>query len=252
MIRSNAPILNGVRRVAGLVRDRGAAGSLHHVRVVTTHRMHEALARMPAGEDRTTGKVELADLSFDGVSKSAGVHYLPTPWRVLDWVHEALPANKSKFTFVDLGAGKGRAVLSAAMQPYARVEGVEFAPQLVGIAQANIQNLPPAHRRNGRVRMFCDDAVEFPLPDGPTVLFLFNPFGPPVIDRVAAAIEHSARVNPRPIWIAYLNPVHPVFEACPSLRRVPLAPLQASRFAILSPYRLALLATEAALDQRQP
>ncbi len=252
MTRSNSPALNGVLKVAGLVRERGAAGSLHHVRVVAAHRIHEAFARRLAGEDRTTGKVDLADLSFDGASKSAGVHYLPTPWRVLDWVHEALPANKSCFTFVDLGAGKGRAVLSAAMQPYARVEGVEFAPQLAAMAEANVQSLPPARRRNGRVRMFCEDAVGFPLPNDPAVVFLFNPFGPPVIDRVAAAIERSARDIPRPIWIAYLNPVYPAFEACPSFRRVLLGRLQASRFALLSPYRLALFATQAALDQRQP
>jgi hypothetical protein len=37
------------------------------------------------------------------------------------------------------------------------------------------------------MKLVCGDAVEFPLPEGPCLAFLFNPFGAPVMRRLLAA-----------------------------------------------------------------
>jgi SAM-dependent methyltransferase len=87
-------------------------------------------------------------------------------------------------TFIDIGAGMGRAVLLAAEMPFRQVIGVELHPALVRVARRNVA----AWRQGGRVkaptRMVHADAVEFVIAPGPTLLFLFNPFGAVVMRRL--------------------------------------------------------------------
>src|SRR5262249_45180057 len=86
----------------------------------------------------------------------------------------AAPLNLRNFTFVDMGPGKGRALLLAAEQPFARVIGVEVLPELHAIAQ---QNIAAAASRLvcHKIESISADARIFQFPDGPLVVFLFNP-----------------------------------------------------------------------------
>jgi len=43
---------------------------------------------------------------------------------------QAMPIDLSKFTFIDLGAGKGRALLMASDYLFQKIIGVEFMPEL--------------------------------------------------------------------------------------------------------------------------
>ena len=55
-------------------------------------------------------------------------------------------------TFIDLGSGKGRAVLLASLYPFRRLIGVEFSPELTEVARLNVQAVSscraalPGHR----------------------------------------------------------------------------------------------------------
>lgn len=192
--------------------------------------------------DLTAGRIELAALSVEGENRKAGRYYLPTPWAVLAWVHDALPEPKSGWSFVDLGAGLGRATLSAARRSYDRVVGVEFAGELAAAARAILARAE--HLKAGSVEILHLDATRYALPDGPVVVFLFDAFGPPVIETVAAAIGSSYAEAPRPIIVAYLHPVHArVFDSLAGFRRRRPAGRPALLFRLLSPYRLKLYAT---------
>lgn len=90
-------------------------------------------------------------------------------------------------SFLDVGAGMGRAMLLAAEQPFRRVIGVELHPTLVRIARKNLSIWRKAERTRAPMRMVRGDAVEFPLPEGPCLAFLFNPFGAPVMRRLLAS-----------------------------------------------------------------
>ena len=97
-------------KLIGLVRSEGIVGTLRHLRLALWHRAHKAWDRRFHADglhDRATTKVELDELTIDSLNRAAGVHYLPTPWSVLDWLHAALPNTKAKWAFVDLGSGKG-------------------------------------------------------------------------------------------------------------------------------------------------
>ena len=90
-------------------------------------------------------------------------------------------------SFIDVGAGMGRAVLLAAELPFRQVVGVELNPTLVRIARRNLALWRIVRRAQAPMRMVCRDAAEFRLPEGPCLAFLFNPFGAPVMRRMLAA-----------------------------------------------------------------
>jgi SAM-dependent methyltransferase len=111
------------------------------------------------------------------------VRYEPSPPETVIRVLRALPIDYERYVFVDVGAGMGRVVLLASTFPFKAIVGVEFAPELVGIARDNIRVFPDTEVSADRVEVVCVDAVDFALPDDDLVLYLFNPFAVSVLDR---------------------------------------------------------------------
>ena len=90
-------------------------------------------------------------------------------------------------SFIDVGAGMGRAMLLTAELPFRQVVGVELNPTLGRIGRKNLAVWRASGRARTPMKLVCGDAVEFPLPEGPCLAFLFNPFGAPVMRRLLAA-----------------------------------------------------------------
>lgn len=133
--------------------------------------------------------------------------------------HEA-GLNFSDFTFVDLGSGKGRTLLMAADYPFRRVVGVELLPSLHAIAQKNIAGYNSESQKCFAVESVCADARTFAQPDGPLVIYLFNPFPEPGLRRVIANLEQSLRRDPRCVVVLYHNPLlEHVLAESPLLRK---------------------------------
>jgi SAM-dependent methyltransferase len=108
-------------------------------------------------------------------------------------------------SFIDVGAGMGRAVLLAAELPFRQVVGVELNPTLARIARRNLAVWRAAARARAPMRMVCRDAVEFRLPQGPCLAFMFNPFGAPVMRRLLADWRKALAGRPGQLDILYVN-----------------------------------------------
>lgn len=124
-------------------------------------------------------------------------------------------------TFVDLGCGKGRALIVASEFPFRDILGVELSAPLARIAARNAMIIGRKFPARTPVAIAVADASAFPLPGGDLVLFLYHPFGTRLIARVAAAVEAALAADPRrSIDVVYYNPVagH-CFDAAKSLRR---------------------------------
>ena len=80
------------------------------------------------------------------------------------------------FTFIDLGSGKGRALLLAAMYPFAHIVGVEVQPELDAIARQNIERFDESGQQCHSIESVCADAREYDFPLTDLVVYLFNPF----------------------------------------------------------------------------
>jgi SAM-dependent methyltransferase len=121
------------------------------------------------------------------------------------WQRSRPAAAMEEFSFLDVGAGMGRAVLLAAELPFRQVLGVELNPTLARIAQRNLTVWRASGRARAPMRVVCGDAVEFPLPAGPCLAFLFNPFAAPVMRRLLTAWSKVLAGRPAPLDILYVN-----------------------------------------------
>jgi SAM-dependent methyltransferase len=139
---------------------------------------------------------------------------------------ELLPEPATGFAFVDLGCGKGRALLVAAQFPFQQILGIEIAPDLARIAQANTVADP-------RVSIHLQDALTLTFPDTPLVIFLYHPFLAPQLRRVLANLERQRRHSPHSTYLLYANCTYQKLLARTSFRevwdhRIPLSPQDAA------------------------
>ncbi len=126
---------------------------------------------------------------------------------MLDALAQQAEIDFAEFTFIDLGSGKGRALLMASDYPFRRIMGVELLPSLHRIAQQNLAQYHEAAQKCFAVESICADATTFALPDGPLVIYLFNPFQESGLRRALANLEKSLDANPRPAYVVYHNPL---------------------------------------------
>ena len=117
-----------------------------------------------------------------------------------------------QYTFIDIGAGKGRAMLVASQLPFRHVLGVELNPTLASIARQNITHFISTHTADptapplSTVELLERDALTLQLPTSPTLLFLFHPFEAPLLKQLLRQIETQlARVPGAILDILYVN-----------------------------------------------
>jgi len=119
-----------------------------------------------------------------------------------------LPIQHEHFTFIDFGSGKGRAILVASRFPFRKIIGVEYCEQLNEIARKNLLSYSSNDRRCKLIEIVCADAARFPIPEGPLVLYFFNPFERPVMAEVTQNVAASFQLDPRRIVVIYYFAVH--------------------------------------------
>jgi SAM-dependent methyltransferase len=146
--------------------------------------------------------------AYYGVAPSV-FHALLARWR------KTRPNPVEQTTFIDIGAGMGRAVLLASELRFRQVLGVELHPTLVRIARGNLA----VWRRAGRIqcpaRIIARDAVGFLFPPGPCVAFVFNPFGAVVMRRWLRGVTAGFIDRPGELDILYVNNEQEgIFEEC--------------------------------------
>jgi SAM-dependent methyltransferase len=112
----------------------------------------------------------------------------------------------SRFTFIDIGSGKGRALLLASQCGFRRIIGVELLPELDQVARENIQRFEQ-HGGTSSIELIRGDATTFCLPLEPMVIFLFNPLPEAALRAFLEKTERFLREFPRPTFVIYANPI---------------------------------------------
>jgi SAM-dependent methyltransferase len=138
----------------------------------------------------TSGKIMLRRLRIPSPNKSAGVDYEPVDPMTFKQAIRYVP---HRATFVDLGCGKGRALILAHQAGFQKLIGVEFAPALAAVARNNLAAL------NISAEIVECDAANYVFPDENCVIFMYNPFGRQVLKKIVPRM---------PGTIVYVNPVH--------------------------------------------
>jgi SAM-dependent methyltransferase len=154
-------------------------------------------------QEVTVGALGIPDEQLEQTNKyqAVGVHIFAN-------IIRDLPIRQDEYRFVDLGSGKGRALLLASEFPFKEVIGVELSGQLHEIACRNIKVFSSQPQRCRQVRSICADAGKFQVPDGNVVVYMYNSFGPEIMRMVLSNIRESLRTRPRNMYVVYANPQH--------------------------------------------
>ena len=181
------------------------------------------------------GKVIARGTTHDAADLTAYYGIAPSILRsLLDlWVRELHPlAPIERTVFLDVGAGKGRAILVASEYPFLRVDGVELNPKLADIARRNISLWESKQQSTmlAPLMLHEDDATRLPLPQEPLLVHLFHPFEDRLLRRFLRHIEKDLTAHPRPLDLVYVNAdddsmldKHPALERL-WFGRVPMSP----------------------------
>lgn len=157
----------------------------------------------------TGGYINPSDMpDVESDNRIYGVAYQASRPDLFEEVLRASNIDPHHYTFIDYGSGKGRVLLLASRLPFRRVVGVEYSPTLHRIAQQNLHVVGFADCRSGPVESVCMDAVSFPIPEEPVVLYFFNPFGRPIMESVRNNVVRSHVRHPRSIVVIYYKPAH--------------------------------------------
>lgn len=132
----------------------------------------------------TGGKLSLDGLTIASANRQHGTGYQRTPPQRLHQSVSFLGIDPADFTFVDLGCGKGITLMTASSLGFASVVGVEFAKELVDTAQDNL-----AKAGIPNVSVLHGDAADFEFPAGNLIVYLYNPFRLPVLERVVERLR---------------------------------------------------------------
>jgi SAM-dependent methyltransferase len=149
-----------------------------------------------------------ATLSFR--NRLLGVFHSPYQATEPDLFHQimgGLNIDFRQFVFIDLGSGKGRALLMASDYAFLRIVGVEVLPELQATAQENIGKYKSERQKCFRVDSVQGDARDYEFPLEPLLVYLFNPFPQPALETVLARLETSVHRVPRPVYLLYHNPL---------------------------------------------
>jgi hypothetical protein len=152
------------------------------------------------------------------------IEYEPCIPEVLAAALSNLPIRFQEYVFVDLGSGKGVAVLSASLFPFRRIVGVEWSERVAESARENVRRFVHPEQACRSIELLDGDATAYELPREPLVIFMYNPFREPLVRRFADNLRRSLEQSPRHVVIVYYNPMcRQVFEEAGFLRKVEVA-----------------------------
>jgi SAM-dependent methyltransferase len=157
-----------------------------------------------------------------GREKTPGAYfYVATTASLIYEILNSLALPPDAFVFVDMGSGKGRALLVASEFAFAKIVGIELSPDLHRIAEDNISRYNPASQQCMAFELHCMDVVDYEYGPEPVVLFLFDPFGRDTLRSVIANLEESLRARPREALVVYVYPrFEDVLQSSDVLRKV--------------------------------
>jgi SAM-dependent methyltransferase len=133
-------------------------------------------------------------MRLDGIQR-----YEPICEDALDKAFDLLQIKFGEYVFVDIGCGKGKALLIAARRGFKTVYGIDYAGDLCEIA---INNMERAKVPSYNIQTI--DAVNYSLPtDEKCIIFMYNPFVGDVMNKVLQKLKTLQNYD----YLIYGNPL---------------------------------------------
>jgi SAM-dependent methyltransferase len=107
---------------------------------------------------------------------------------------------RENYEFVDIGCGKGRALIVASEMGFRKVTGVEISPMLSKVASKNLE----VCGIEGTI--VNGDASTFSIPESHCVCYLFDPFGKRMMEKFSENAKERIKHSAQDLWIIYQAP----------------------------------------------
>jgi predicted RNA methylase len=157
---------------------------------------------------QTAGTVAVEELDAADELKARANRYEAAEPGFVNFLIERLGLERrADYLFIDVGSGKGRVMLLAAMAGFRRVIGLEFDARLSRIARHNIEVFGN-RRADVEFTVVDGDATAFAFPPVPTVLFLNNPFDAPLMTKLLDTIDRVHGGAGSDVAILYMHSNH--------------------------------------------
>lgn len=201
MIRRDV-ISGQVRRVARSIAQNGLRKTAQQLVAA----LNERRRTTPDEFDRTHGidtsrPASLWALTIRSDNASFGFKYQASQPEMLTLALERIAEDFREFTFVDLGAGKGRMLIVAARYGFKELIGVEFAKELVVAGQKNLHAAALE-----RATISHADAAEFKFPPGNLIVYMYNPFSSEVMEPVLLNLTTTLNTGEAKCYVVYARP----------------------------------------------
>lgn len=156
----------------------------------------------------TLGVVEIDEMAVSGEAAIGAARYEPIQPEFFAHLVDRLPAVAPiDFTFIDVGSGKGRALILAAVAGFRTVIGVEFD---AGLHRAALTNIDRIRGRFPDVSFGLrnEDARNFTPPEGSIILMVNNPFDQSVLIPLLERFEQLGAKQGQPCYLVYGHCLH--------------------------------------------
>jgi len=148
--------------------------------------------------------LDAKDLVADSKSSLANAHPYQAYGnpRFKSLIEEAMLCGDGFDRFVDIGCGKGKQCVYAAKYfKFDEVIGIEFSKPLVEVAEENLHRLGWS-----RIKVINADATSWHIPDGKSIIFMYNPFNATLLNQfISFNMHHFQKFGS---IIAYGNDLH--------------------------------------------
>ena len=163
-----------------------------------------------------TSEAEIADATERALAIKYVATSEPLMRHVLTKAKEEL--NLNSFSFIDLGCGKGRALIMAAQLPFKEVIGVELSPLHSKAAEGNIERfMASKHPISCKdIRVVCANAIDFEFPNSNLLIYMYRPFLSAVVSALAKNLYRFQATTGYRVLLAYSCPLEEsVFDKHP-------------------------------------
>lgn len=155
----------------------------------------------------TSGYVPAAECAGDAVLASQITFYGGSQPSIVRASLASLP-EPERYSFVDIGCGKGRPLVVASEFPFRRLVGVELSPRLAELARANAAIVAARHPGRTLIEVQTGDATALSPPADHTVYFMYHAFNQTLVSALVENIERQLQDRLKHAFFVYYNPVH--------------------------------------------
>lgn len=143
--------------------------------------LHRTNTAMPVNQQRLFGPGEHKNQN----------RYVASTFHLLESVFEfsQTQVNLDECGFVDLGSGKGKALIAASNYPFKSIKGIDSSKTMHNIAGKNLKRL----KLDSQVQLILDSAAHIELLPHERVVYFFNSFTGEILEDCLQAIKHSPR-----------------------------------------------------------